>query len=467
MNTKILLLMVMPAMIISAAISAQETEWKDMFNGKNLKNWKKLNGTAGFVVEDGCITGISSMNTSNTFLTTGEEFTNFVLEFEMKMENGLNSGVQIRSHSLPAYENGRVHGLQVECDDSERAWSGGIYDESRKGWRYPLEYNPAAKKAYKNNQWNKYRVLAFDNHIITWINGIPCANLIEENVESGFIALQVHSISGKEFEGKKVQWKNIRIRDINSSDLEELKKINTPEVSYLKNKLTEREIQQGWKLLWDGKTTKGWKGANLKEFPKKGWLISDGELSVEKSAGAESANGGDIVTTRMYGNFMLEADFKLTKGANSGIKYFVNTELNKGVGSAIGCEFQLLDDINHPDAKKEGINNNRTLGSLYDLIAADGKYYNPYLPVNKYVNDIGKWNRARIIVNGNKIEHYLNGCKIVEYERGTQMWRALVAYSKYKNWPDFGEYKEGYILLQDHGDKVSFCNIKILELPQH
>jgi hypothetical protein len=463
MNTKILLLIIIPAMIVSTA-TTQETEWKDMFNGKNLKNWNKLNGTANFVVEDGCITGISSMNTSNTFLTTGEEFTNFVLEFEMKMDEGLNSGVQIRSHSLSTYENGRVHGLQVECDDSKRAWSGGIYDEGRKGWRYPLEYNQSAKKAYRNNQWNKYRVLAYDNHIVTWINNIPCANLIEENAESGFVALQVHSIASKEFEGKKVQWKNIRIREANASDFEDVKKINTPEVSYLKNKLSEREIQQGWKLLWDGETTQGWKGAKSKEFPKKGWVIKDGELSVEKSGGAESAYGGDIVTTRLYRNFILEVDFNLTKGANSGIKYFVNTELNKGEGSAIGCEYQLLDDMNNPDAK-EGIGNNRTLGSLYDLIAADGKYYNPFLPVNKYVNDIGKWNRARIIVNGNKVEHYLNGCKIVEYERGTQIWRTLVAYSKYKNWPGFGEFKEGYILLQDHGDKVSFCNIKILELP--
>jgi hypothetical protein len=158
-------------------------------------------------------------------------------------------------------------------------------------------------------------------------------------------------------------------------------------------------------------------------------------------------------------------DFKITEGANSGIKYFVNTELNKGEGSAIGCEYQLLDDVKHPDAKL-GVNGNRTMGSLYDLIAANGQFFNPALPVVKYLNGTGQWNRARIVVNGSKVEHYLNGCKIVEYERGTQEWRALVAYSKYKDWPSFGEFKEGNILLQDHGDEVSFCNIKIMELPE-
>lgn len=463
MKNKILLLMLIP-ILTTGSIPAQDEGWNSLFNGKTIEGWKKLNGTAEYVVENDCIKGISALNTSNTFLTTSVEYINFILEYEMKMDKDLNSGVQIRSHSLPDYENGRVHGLQVECDDSKRAWSGGLYDEARKGWRYPLEYNPAAKSAYKNGEWNKFRVLAFDNHIITWINDIPCANLVEDVVETGFIALQVHAISDTDLAGRQIQWKNIQIKEATAADFEKISKVNIPEVSYLKNKLTEREMQQGWKLLWDGVTTAGWRGIKSDKFPEKGWVIKDGVLSTVKSAGGESANGGDIVTTRLYSNFILEVDFAVTEGANSGIKYFVNTGLNKGEGSAIGCEFQILDDNKHPDAK-EGVGGNRTMGSLYDLITADGKYYNPYLPVTKYVNGIGRWNRARIVVNGNKVEHYLNGCKIVEYERGTQEWRALVAYSKYKNWPAFGEHTDGNILLQEHGDAVSFCNVKILELP--
>ncbi|HOO84638.1 MAG TPA: DUF1080 domain-containing protein, partial [Prolixibacteraceae bacterium] len=159
----------------------------------------------------------------------------------------------------------------------------------------------------------------------------------------------------------------------------------------------------------------------------------------------------------------LELDFQMTEGANSGIKYFVDTELNKGEGSSIGCEFQILDDKNHPDAKM-GVNGNRTLGSLYDLIKADGQVFNPYLPNTKYVNGFDQWNRARIVVNGNKVQHFLNGIKVVEYERNTQMWKALVAYSKYRVWPNFGESEMGNILLQDHGDNVRFRSIKIKEL---
>jgi hypothetical protein len=463
MNSKLTLILIIH-LITGGILFAQENEWKDMFNGKNLKGWKKLNGTAKYEIEDGCITGISILNSPNTFLTTGKEYTNFVLEYEMKMDIGLNSGVQIRSHSLPSYNNGRVHGAQIECDNSKRAWSGGVYDEARNGWRYSLEYNPVAKAAYKPGEWNAYKVLAYDHRIITWINGICCANLVEENVETGFIALQVHSIKDAQHEGKKVQWRNIRIKEADAADFEELGQVSAPEVSYLNNQLTEKEEQQGWKLLWDGASTNGWRSAKAEDFPAKGWSIGDGVLTVEKSTGGESTNGGDIVTRKKYRNFILEVDFRITKGANSGIKYFVDTELNKGAGSAIGCEFQILDDENHPDAKL-GVNGNRTIGSLYDLIPADGKIYSPYLPSVKPMNGIGKWNRARIVVQGNKVEHYMNGCKLVEYERGTQQWRALVAYSKYKNWPNFGENEEGLILLQDHGDEVSFRNIKILELP--
>jgi len=221
------------------------------------------------------------------------------------------------------------------------------------------------------------------------------------------------------------------------------------------NTLTPKEQEDGWELLWDGKTTDGWRGAKLSTFPTKGWEIKDGMLHVTTSGEGESAGGGDIVTIKKYRDFILKVDFKITKGANSGIKYFVDPDMNKGDGSAIGCEFQILDDKNHPDANL-GVKGNRQLGALYDLIPPDRSDPN-------YRFDENGFNTAMIIVNGNRVQHYLNGVKILEYVRNTQEFNALVAYSKYANWPNFGNQSEGNILLQEHGSEVFFKNIKIKE----
>jgi hypothetical protein len=220
------------------------------------------------------------------------------------------------------------------------------------------------------------------------------------------------------------------------------------------NTLTAKEKKEGWKLLWDGKTTTGWVGAYKDHFPDKGWRIHDGILTVVGSQGKEGGVGGDIVTTNEYGAFDLSFDFKLTPGANSGVKYFVTLASDeKNPGSAIGLEYQLLDDALHPDAKL-GRNGDRKLASLYDLIPSNK-------PKN-IVRPIGQWNTGRIVVYpNNHVEHYLNGVKVLEYERGSKAFRDLVAISKYKVWKNFGEAPRGHILLQDHGNEVSFRNIKI------
>lgn len=447
---KIILVLVTSILFLGCAETQKDdTPWVELMEGESLDRWSVKGGEANYEVRDGAIVGSTVYNTPNTFLTTDKMYDDFILELDFKVDPSMNSGIQIRSNSFDHYREGRVHGYQVEIDPSERAWSGGIYDEGRRGWLFPLTGNNEAQKAFKQNEWNKYRIEAIGDTIQTWVNGIPAAHLIDDKTHRGFIALQVHSIRENATEGTEIMWRDVKILTENLDKYNKempLKPINT------KNNLTAAEKEDGWELLWDGKTTKGWRGAKLDEFPNEGWLIEDGELIVPSSGGAESAAGGDIVTKDLYSDFELQVDFKLTEGANSGIKYFVDTDLNKGPGSSIGLEYQILDDQKHPDAKLGSQEGSRTMASLYDLIKADP---------NKPVNPVGEWNTARIVSKGNHVEHWLNGMKVLEYERKSEDFRRLVSESKYADWKNFGEIEKGHILLQDHGDRVAFKNIKI------
>lgn len=220
------------------------------------------------------------------------------------------------------------------------------------------------------------------------------------------------------------------------------------------NMLSTAEELAGWTLLWDGKTLNGWLTSRLEPVTGKGWAVHNGVLTVNPSRGLSFPRGGDIVTVTTYDAFELSLEFNITTGANSGIKYFVYPELLKEKGTALGLEYQILDDVNHPDAKN-GMNANRTVASLYDLIPPENKTFNPP----------GEWNHARIIAKKNgDVEHWLNGKKVVEYNRFSQIYRTLLVYSKYKDYEMFGQIPKGHILLQEHGDTVSFRNIKIREL---
>jgi hypothetical protein len=220
------------------------------------------------------------------------------------------------------------------------------------------------------------------------------------------------------------------------------------------NKLTDKEKAEGWQLLFDGISMSKWKSVGSDSFPSKGWGVADGVLFVDNESGRQL--GGDIVTKERFSDFDLSIDFKLTEGANSGLKYAVHifNPPVRGLGSVLGPEYQFLDDDRHPDAKG-GRNGNRKLGSLYDILpSATGTALHP----------VGQWNTARVISKGNHVEHWLNGTKVLEYDKDNNVYHEAFAQSKFKEVTDFGKSPTGYILLQDHGNRVFFKNIKIRKL---
>lgn len=220
-------------------------------------------------------------------------------------------------------------------------------------------------------------------------------------------------------------------------------------MSNAQNTLTNQEKKDGWKLLFDGSSTQGWRSYNGDSFPEKGWKVNNGMLTVFAEGG-----GGDIITTDVYGDFMLKLEWRVQKGGNSGIFYHALEQPEQAIYWS-APEIQILDNENHPDANR-GKNGNRKATSLYDLIPADPQNAKPY----------GQWNQIKIVVKdrGAHVEHWMNGEKVVEYERWTDKWYDMLRNSKFASHPEFGAAHKGYLGLQDHGDRVDFRNIKIKEL---
>lgn len=441
------LLAALPGSTVQA--QKKETGWVSLFNGKDLKGWKQLNGKAKYEVKDGAIVGTSVANTPNSFLTTEKDYGDFIFECEVQVDDKLNSGIQFRSLSKPDYRDGRVHGYQCEIDPSERAWSGGIYDEARRGWLYPLDANQEGRKAFKRNAWNQYRIEAIGNTIRTFVNGVQTAHLIDDLTPSGFICLQVHSIGKPELQGTQVKWRNIRIKTTDLQPKQVEKTIHV--VNLIPNTVSREEQQQGFRLLFDGKDGSQWRGYKQDALPQGRWDFKDGAITIAKKAEG-SQGGGDIITREKFGPvFDFKFEFRLTEGANSGIKYFIEELPERKSG--FGPEYQVLDDEKHPDAKNGAVGN-RTLASLYDLIPAEK-------PKNS-LKPIGEWNSGRIVsLPDGTVQHYLNEQKVVEYKRGDAIWKALVARSKFHEDEKFGLAPSGHLLIQDHSDEVSFRSLRV------
>jgi hypothetical protein len=217
-----------------------------------------------------------------------------------------------------------------------------------------------------------------------------------------------------------------------------------------KQKSAEPVVKQDVIWLFDGSSTDHFRDIKTDRFPEHGWVV-EGDVLTVLGKTDEQPGGHDIITKELFSNFDLELEARLTEGANSGIKYFVSDSFPGNEGSFLGLEYQLIDNERHPDAKL-GRDGNRKMGALYDLIPP---------PEDLTIHPPGEWNKVRIRVDGNKVEHWLNDEKVLEFDRKSQAFRELVSLSKYKDLENFGELDRGRILLQGHGNDVSFRAIKI------
>ena len=219
------------------------------------------------------------------------------------------------------------------------------------------------------------------------------------------------------------------------------------------NTLSNKQKKEGWVLMFDGKTSEGWRGYNKEAFPEKGWAIEDGTLHVIGSNKGEAGGGGDLLYDKKFRNFELSLEWKVSEGGNSGIFYLAQEIPGEPVWKS-APEMQILDNAKHPDAKL-GVDGNRAAGSLYDLIPGDMKAVKP----------AGEWNLVKVMVYKGTVVHYVNGKQVLEYHLWTEDWKKMVLNSKFKDYEWFlNTAEEGYIVLQDHGDDVWFRNIMIKEL---
>jgi len=212
------------------------------------------------------------------------------------------------------------------------------------------------------------------------------------------------------------------------------------------NTLDQREKKNGWKLLFDGKTTDGWHGYNMKVFPGC-WTIEEEALTMTSKGGAEDQ---DIITNRKYRNFAFSIDYKLTRGANSGIIFQVAEDPKYKFPYETGPEFQVIDHENWPDKLEDW--------------QINGANYAMYPPMAKPYKPLGEWNHLFLAVEGNRVTQILNGTEVVKYEKNSDEWLKLRNSGKWSNFPDWGKFDEGYISLQNHGTKVWYRNIKVKEL---
>lgn len=387
----------------------------EIFNGVDLTGWSIKGSQMGYEVTDGVIVGTVIPGVKpNSFLCTDKIYDDFIFTAEFQWDVLGNSGIMFRADTKEPNAEGihRVFGYQSEMDQTDRRWTGGVFGEAMGGWKYPLskpqEHAAARAAIIDYNTWNRMTIYANGDVIKTWINGVPCSYLINDERSEGFFGLQLHTGPGG-----VLKWRNIRVKELDESF----------------------ENANGWTDLFGADDFSQWKQTNGKDVGN-GWTIEDGVVH------RRSPLAGNIITRQSYADFELAFEWKISEAGNSGIKYRTHNNL--------GPEYQILDDAKHPDSKAP----THRAASIYDLVAT---------PDTKSLKPVGEWNTGRIIANGNQLEHWLNGEKVASIELGSEDWERRFSQSKYKDFEVFGTTK-GPILLQDHNDEVWYRNMRIREL---
>lgn len=355
--------------------AAAQSRWQPLFDGKTLRGWTQCNGQAKYEVVDGEIVGTTAEGSPNSFLCTDRQYGDFVLELEAKTDPSLNSGIQIRSHKYGAdasvmtfnggqfrprkHPAGRVHGYQVEIANEKSGASGGIYDEARRGWVANISSDPTASKAFKDNQWNRYRIEAVGDRMRVWVNDVPCADLTDSMDLTGFIALQVHSYKGEK--PAQVRWRNIRIQD---------------------------NGRHAWRPLWNGRDFDGWltQGGGS-------WTVENEAIHAKTKP--DDARTGFLTSNRGVRDVTVRVKYKLAQG-NSGFFVRAHPETHAGY------------EVEIDDAKGSG-----------GLFEVGGRRWVAGPPDNAAVR-ADDWNELTASLHGSRIVFHLNGVKTLDLPDDSQ-----------------------------------------------
>ncbi len=356
-------------LLLAGAACAADAPFVPLFDGKTLNGWEVCNGQAKYTVEGGMIVGTTTQGSPNSFLCTTKDYGDFVLELDVKTDPALNTGVQLRSHRYPTERTvtifdgkkkierkqpqNRVHGYQAEIGNEAGGNNGAIYDEARRGWIYMLPPGSAAAKAFHDNQWNHYKISAVGDRIQTWVNGVPCADLVDPLDQTGFIALQVHQFRGDQ--PAQVRFKNIRLQDLGS---------------------------HVWKPIWDGHTLTGWNSTGGAS-----WKIEDGALHAHSLP--DNPQIGFLINDHDYGDVTVRVRFKMIKG-NSGL--FVRTD----------PKTMAAYEVEIDEAKRTG-----------GFWESGGRKWITGPEDNAAVKP-GDWNELVASFHGHRVVFHLNGVKTVD-----------------------------------------------------